>query len=161
MKIFLKNNFELIMLMVSLMAIFAAVLTEEVKNLIFHNWRSIVFFIGCLLLVMSLVSYLMRWMVRGLLESEFKDIIEANKTANEFYVFWQKTYKIDHLLSFENVIRLNPENKDDVDFLYTISKKNTIKPEEWESYKLPKEMANKIRERILKEELEKITIKNV
>ena len=68
---------------IAILIIFTTMFNNEIRNLLLSDWKTVMFFIGILLLIYSVLSFSMRIICRNIIKSQFNDIVSLNKRVIE------------------------------------------------------------------------------
>ncbi|MFH2141064.1 MAG: hypothetical protein ABIJ97_01480 [Bacteroidota bacterium] len=105
-----KINYELWSFILSLLIMFTTMFNNELRDFILKDWQSIMFFIGVLLFIFSIISYIMRRICRNIIKSEFGEIVDNNKIMGENISYILKTMTINQALMNELLERYSTED---------------------------------------------------
>jgi hypothetical protein len=89
-----KRNFlEIGTFIIGVLSIITTMFNEEIRDLIFTSWRTVLFSFGVIMLLFSIMSVIMRRMCSYIVKSEFGEVVENNKQMQQLIELKEKGIK--------------------------------------------------------------------
>jgi hypothetical protein len=139
--------------------------TEEIKQALISNPRWIIFGVCVFLIVVSLLSIIIRWIIRinfkSLYDGQNKKLDEVQQLLKQSHEYNIDVTTMNHIICLSYLIKgKTKEIKKTAELLYSFYDTYMITIPQWEKYGIQKEVIDEMRKMYHENELQKIKDKN-